>query len=164
MTLLSTRGVSSNNSPDDELALCMTHLHEAEQARESMFLFPHGKRREAMEEPREQSEQIQHTEPGRGVQRHYYQSLRDHEQTMMVHHRCLMEHHQFLLDHLQTVQALYLVVLDSQQTRRGQQLSIDQQMYQRALRNHSRLVENHRQMLEEQRQMREKCPHKPEPE
>ncbi len=85
----------------------------------------------------------------------HYQVIMDHQQSlvdhqvMMDHHRSVMDHYQALMDHFRTAQALYRAVLDSQRSRRGQQVQIDRQIYCRALRNHQRLVEIHRQMLKE---------------
>lgn len=85
----------------------------------------------------------------------HYQIIMDHQQSLINHqvmmdrHRSLMDHYQALMDHFRTIQALYRAVLDSQRSRRGQQVQIDRQIYRRALRNHQRLVEIHRQMLKE---------------
>ena len=101
-------------------------------------------------------------EPGSSMGLYNYQPLQDHyqvimdpqqslidHQVMMDHHQSLMVHYQALMDHFRTAQALYRAVLDSQRSRRGQQVQIDQQIYCRVLRNHQRLVEIHRCMLNE---------------
>ncbi|TME67547.1 MAG: hypothetical protein E6I59_00310 [Chloroflexi bacterium] len=115
-----------------------------------------------MEKLEEILEQTLCFEPESSMGLYNYQSLQDHyqvimdhqqslidHQVMMDHHRSLMDHYQALMDHFRTAQALYRAVLDSQRSRRGQQVQIDRQIYCRALRNHQRLVEIHRQMLKE---------------
>src|SRR6266567_1059117 len=94
-----------------------------------------GKGREIMEKLEEILEQTLCFEPESSMGLCNYQPLQDHYQVIM--------------DHFRTAQALYRAVLDSQRSRRGQQVQIDRQIYCRALRNHQRLVEIHRQMLKE---------------
>jgi len=127
----------------------MNLLSTRELCEERVFLAQSGKGSEIMEKLEEILEQARCFEPGSSMGLYNYQPLQDHYQVIVDHHRSLMDHYQVMMDHFRTVQALYRAVLDSQQSRRGQQVQIDQQIYRRALRNHQRLVEIHRQMLKE---------------
>jgi len=140
----------------------MNLLSTRELCEERVFLAQSGKGSEIMEKLEEILEQTLCFEPESSMGLCNYQPLQDHyqvimdhqqslvdHQVMMDHHRSVMDHYQALMDHFRTAQALYRAVLDSQQSRRGQQVQIDQQIYRRALRNHQRLVEIHRQMLKE---------------
>src|SRR6266566_1952856 len=150
MTLLSIRGLCPEYLPRSPFsALRKSDYTKHQKAEECVFLAQSGKGSEIMEKLEEILEQTLCFEPESSMGLYNYQSLQDHYQVIMDHQQSLMDHYQALMDHFRTAQALYRAVLDSQRSRRGQQVQIDRQIYCRALRNHQRLVEIHRQMLKE---------------